>query len=125
MNSLYIREMFNKVRQSLRCPACGSSISPSAIDISVDSNDQCSFSASCERCRVTFGGNAKMMSVLTPKGEKMNASSRLNDVSLHDSRISFQEKVEVKDALKTATSLASLFPKKEKKDSDSLSSLNG
>lgn len=109
MDALSIREILSKARKKLECPRCGSTIPPQNIDLTLQEDKKCLFSAQCKKCALSFGGKIMLNIPHPSKDEKMNASSRLKVLSKHLETISSQEQTILAKQLRLGKNFTELF----------------
>lgn len=110
MEQIHFHRLFQEIGTKLICPQCRQKISPLALSLKDSSQNTCLFEAECEYCGNTAHISAVVETQLTEEGQKMNASSRIQNTLIH-TPITITELENLKSSLQTPSSLDLLFQK--------------
>jgi len=115
VNALQLRNLLIQIGQELHCPACNMKLSSAHLRVEGTFEEECGITISCPSCREEFKGMAHMVSLLTPQGKKLNASSVLTRDQEVGKGVEKIEISSIHDMLTTSFSFSTLFKEEERK----------
>lgn len=97
MDSFHLRRILLHLGLGTKCPNCGAKINISKVKITAHDKENCLVKVTCEECKKSFGGHARMVAKLTDDGKKLNTSTLIQKAPPVPQQVTTDDVVAVHD----------------------------